>query len=100
MYVVHEGEGYQQLHWHLCTHLYQLFKWSDVLDSILGPARANARYSDMSVTHTTRMPPNTILSMHMSVYMAPLLKLNVVISMGLRVDVERRILLALDGTES
>ena len=100
MYVVHQVEGYQQQLWYLYTHLYQLFKWSDVSECILGLARASTRYNDMYATHITRVPLNIITSMHMSIIMAPLVKLDMVISVGMRVDVECRLLLALDGTES
>ena len=62
----------------------------------MGLARAKAWYNGIRATHVTRVVLNTIMSMHMIVDVAPLVKLNVVISVGMRIDVERIILLALD----
>lgn len=51
-------------------------------------ACANARYNDMHSTHITRVPPNTIMHTHVSIDSPPLVKLNVMNSMGVHVDVK------------
>ena len=47
--------------------------------------------NDTPTTCITRVMPNDLMYMHMSIDMAPLVKLNVMISMGTLIDVECKI---------
>ena len=63
---------------------------SAVLECIMGLARPTPN-NDMHATHRARVQPHTTKYMHMSMDMAPLVKLNMMISM--HTDVKCKILL-------